>query len=139
MMLASAFAQEIAASETGDKLTYVPILVFGGAALVAVAVLQGMRILQKGAFSANFTRLYGLVMIATFASVLVFADVDEQSETGAFTLLGTIAGYLAGAKPTSTGSGAGGGGDGGGGEPNEEGGEAGRKRPRKMVEQETVL
>jgi hypothetical protein len=90
-----AFAQ---ASEDAEKVSYSPILWFGGIALVVVAVIQGVRVFKGGSFGATFARMYGLILIATLAAVLVFADVDDESKTGAFTLLGTIAGYLAGAR-----------------------------------------
>jgi hypothetical protein len=34
-------------------------------------------------------------MVATVGGVLVYADAASDARTGAFTLLGTIAGYLA--------------------------------------------
>jgi hypothetical protein len=87
---------------SGSELSYEPILIFGAGSLLVVGVLQGIRLIKGGKFSATFARVYGLILIATLAAALVFANVDGASKTGAFTLLGTIAGYLAGARPTTT-------------------------------------
>ena len=79
--------------------------------------------LWRRSLSANFSKMYGLVLIAILAVSLAFADIGDAAKTAAFTLLGTVAGYLAGAKPqqattttTAQGGGDGGGGDGGGGD-----------------------
>ena len=79
-----------------DSATW-PVLVFGGVAMLAIVALQAIRMVKGGLFSANFIKAYGLILIATLGSALIFADADADAKTGAFTLLGTIAGYLAGA------------------------------------------
>lgn len=91
MMLAGVIALAAQADEVskGD-LDYKPLLLFGGGALLMVGIIQVLRTLKGGQFSATFARVYGLILIATLASALVFADVDGESKTGAFTLLGTI-------------------------------------------------
>ena len=82
--------------------SYKSILWFGAAAMAMVALIQAIRIMKGGQFSANFTRLYGLVLVATLGAALVVANVDTDARTGAFTLFGTIAGYLAGARTSNT-------------------------------------
>lgn len=39
--------------------------------------------------------LYGLLFVAILGTVLVFISVDDESKAPAYTLLGTVAGYLA--------------------------------------------
>lgn len=85
-------------------VTYVPIMVFGGIALCLLSVLQLVRILKGGQFSTNFVVVFGFILIATIAAALVFADLDSASKTSAFTLFGTIAGYLAGKKSDERGN-----------------------------------
>ena len=86
------------------------VLVFGGVALVLVAALQLARMFladsPKGSpITSNFIRLFGLILVSTLGVALVFADnVSEAVSSGAFTLLGAVAGYLAGAKATLPGS-----------------------------------
>jgi hypothetical protein len=131
------FAWVIAQSETTTtvvgaaartaSLSYRPILWFGGLALAFVGGVQLIRSFRGESFSVTFARLYGLIMLATLASVLVFADVDSSAKTGAFTLLGTIAGYLAGARPTGGGGAVDDDGDGDGGD---DGGEGPARAPR---------
>lgn len=88
-----------------------PILIFGGVAMLAIVVLQAIRMSKGGLFSTNFIKAYGLILIATLGSALIFADADANAKTGAFTLLGTIAGYLAGAGKKSADGGSSGGGE----------------------------
>ena len=45
-----------------------------------------------------FVKLFGLLFIATLAIGIVFVEIDAEARTGAYTILGTIAGYLAGSK-----------------------------------------
>lgn len=74
------------------------ILVFGGAALflVLISLLHrnwGRR--GRKVFVSQFGRVYGLIVIATLAAALALSAVDDEAKSGAFALLGTIAGYLA--------------------------------------------
>jgi hypothetical protein len=55
-------------------------------------------------FNITFARLFGLITVAVLGVGLAFANVKESFAASAFTLLGTIAGYLAGAKPTVAGA-----------------------------------
>lgn len=56
----------------------------------------------RPAMAPTFARVYGLLVVAAFAVTLAFASVGEEGRTAAFTVLGAIAGYLAGAKSTTT-------------------------------------
>ena len=47
--------------------------------------------------SATFSRIYALIAVATLGVGLGFASISDTARTADFTLLGTIAGYLAGA------------------------------------------
>jgi hypothetical protein len=49
----------------------------------------------------TFSRVYGLLVVATFATVLSFTGVSDEAKVAAYTILGTIAGYLAGATKTT--------------------------------------
>ena len=88
----------------------IAVLAFGALALGATA---GVQIVKGKVFSANFVKLFGLVFIGTLATGIVFADIDTDTRTGAYTILGTIAGYLAGSRVAPTGGGDGTGGAGG--------------------------
>lgn len=78
------------------ELSPVAVLWFGGACLALLAGTQLVRILKSGMFSTNFAKLYGLLFVAIMGTVLVFVNVDDESKAPAYTLLGTVAGYLAG-------------------------------------------
>ena len=57
----------------------------------------------KRTLSPTYARVYGLVSIAILAVTTVFLTTDAAILTGVFTLFGTIAGYLAGAKAEAVG------------------------------------
>ncbi len=57
---------------------------------------------RRKPFSITFARLFGLITVAFIGAALTFTDVATEFATSAYTLLGTIAGYLAGASPTTT-------------------------------------
>ncbi len=81
------------------------LLLFGGATLVVFALIYWFSFnknLGRRTLNVTFSRLYGLITVAVLGVALAFAAVGEQSRTAAFTLLGTIAGYLAGASPTTS-------------------------------------
>jgi hypothetical protein len=84
---------------TDNTELLIAILAFGVLALAVSAVVQ---VLKGKTFSANFVKLFGLVFIATLAAAIIFADVENEARTGAYTVLGTIAGYLAGSRAQST-------------------------------------
>jgi hypothetical protein len=71
-----------------------------------------MRIWREhAAISRGFTRTFGIIFVATLSVFLVSTEATAEELTAAFTILGTLAGYIAGAKPegtttTTTGSGA---------------------------------
>lgn len=75
---------------------YLPLMIFGAFALLTLAYLQGMRLRRGGQINTNFVVIYGLVTISTLGGTIAFAAVDESARTAVFTLLGTVAGYLAG-------------------------------------------
>lgn len=74
---------------------------FGFGVLALLALVQLIRIVadRKAKIGAGFLRLYGFLTIATLGMVLVFVNTDEATKAPAYTLLGTIAGYLAGTRP----------------------------------------
>lgn len=74
------------------------VFAFGGTGMILIAILQAIRLLKDGRFSTSLLVLFGLIMMATFAAYLVLSPVPDAARTAAFTLFGTIAGYLAGVK-----------------------------------------
>jgi hypothetical protein len=91
----------------------IAVLVFGGAALIATAIVRIW--MDEKEFDVYFVKLFGLLFIGTLAVAIVFVELSDETRTGAYTILGTIAGYLAGSKVPST-SGGSQPADGGGGE-----------------------
>jgi hypothetical protein len=76
----------------------IAILAFGVVALLATAYVHKQKELN-----VYFVKLFGLLFIGTLAAAIVFADLADETRTGAYTILGTIAGYLAGSKvPTDS-------------------------------------
>ena len=54
-------------------------------------------------FNITFARLFGLLSVAVLGVALAFSKgTNKELAASAFTLLGTVAGYLAGAKATTT-------------------------------------
>lgn len=77
------------------------LLLFGTLVLFVFALIYVLhRFWRRTAFNITFSRLYGLLVVAILAVALAFAELSGETQTAAYTLLGTIAGYLAGAKPT---------------------------------------
>jgi hypothetical protein len=99
----------IAAKGSGVNANLVALLALGALALVIYAVVF---ITQK-TVSATFARIFGLIVIAVLGVGLGFASISDTARTAGFTLLGTVAGYLAGASTKTAPSGGGGGGAGG--------------------------
>ena len=75
-------------------------LAFGAFALIVLGVVQASRFKQvKGArFSPEFATSYGLILVATLGGALALSGASSETTTGAFTLFGIIAGYIAGTK-----------------------------------------
>jgi len=71
---------------------------FGALSLILVSTLQSIRILRGGTFSKNFMVLFGMVMISSLAAGMTVMSLPSAPLTAAFTLFGTIAGYLAGTR-----------------------------------------
>lgn len=94
---------EFAVSSDNQTLM-IATLAFGLLSLVGAA---GVRIFGKKEFGVYFVKLFGLLFIGTLAVAIVFADLEEGTRTGAYTILGTIAGYLAGSKVPPKGDGEG--------------------------------
>jgi hypothetical protein len=73
------------------------LVIFGGAAIV---IFTGIYI-WRHPLNITFARLYGLLVIAVLGVFMAFAEgLQDEARTAGFTLLGTIAGYLVGARPT---------------------------------------
>lgn len=103
MTLIFAQTETTTAAESASDTALLWLLIFGGSALLVFAIIYAVqRLLRRGSFNITFARLYGLLAVAILAVGLAFAELGGESKTAAFTLLGTIAGYLAGAKPTET-------------------------------------
>lgn len=103
-MLSRGIENPILLAQEGSSLeaiSPVAILWFGGVALVLLTLTQIARIYKGGQFSQSFTRLFGILTITTLGTVLVFADVAEETRAAAYTLFGTAAGYFA-ARPSTT-------------------------------------
>jgi hypothetical protein len=52
--------------------------------------------------NATFARIFGLIVVAVLGDGLVVCNVGSSVNTPGFTLLGALAGYLAGAKTQTT-------------------------------------
>lgn len=76
------------------------ISVYAGAVLLVAVVVRLLTTDQdRRGLPSSFVKLYGLVSLAGFALLLVALDGGsdgKEIKTAAFTLLGIIAGYLAG-------------------------------------------
>lgn len=74
-------------------------LVYGFAIVAVLGILQLHRQFRnrKAPISITFARLYGLLVVGTLGMVIMFAPGSTESKAPAYTLLGTVAGYLAGA------------------------------------------
>ena len=85
----------------GDLLWFgiVALVIFGVVYLVTRLVRPAST---KPAAYVTFARLFSLLTVAVLATLLAFAAVGEEARTAAFAVLGTIAGFLAGAKGTTT-------------------------------------
>jgi peptidoglycan/LPS O-acetylase OafA/YrhL len=81
---------------------FIWLLVFGFAIIVLAALVS----IRREGSTVTFMRMAGLLSIATIAGALVLLDVSGEALTAAFTVLGTIAGYLAGAKTPAKSAGA---------------------------------
>lgn len=75
----------------------IAVLIFAGAMVGGLVII---RLLTTKRLTVTFARLYGLIATAGLGVTLAALNADTDSKTAAFTLLGTVAGYLAGAKPT---------------------------------------
>jgi hypothetical protein len=89
-----AAAKATTTTATGINSDLVGVLALGALALVIFAVVY----LQDKKLSATFARIFALIVVAVLGVGLGFASISDASRTAAFTLLGTVAGYLAGAK-----------------------------------------
>ncbi|MFC4376916.1 hypothetical protein ACFO5K_22770 [Nocardia halotolerans] len=84
-----------------STLTQMIVIVSFAGAVLLLAVL--MRVLttnqRRRGLPAGFMKLYGFVALGGFALLLVALDVEPEDQgikIAAFTLLGIVAGYLAG-------------------------------------------
>jgi hypothetical protein len=95
----------------------IAVMWFGGTALLLFSLIyfffdRGRRPRAEGAggqqrlspvrpFNITFARLFGLMTVAVLGTALALSATDDKLASSAFTLLGTVAGYLAGAKATT--------------------------------------
>ncbi|AFU01435.1 hypothetical protein [Nocardia brasiliensis] len=83
-----------------SKLTEV-LVICGFVLVVLVGVVLARAITtdrEKRGLSPTLVKMYGLLSVAGFALLLATLEVDTQVKTATYTLLGIIAGYLAGAR-----------------------------------------
>jgi hypothetical protein len=87
------------------------VITFGGGALLLFSAVyyfydspfnRESKSLTLPHFNITFARLFGLITVAVLGVGLAFAKVTDTFAASAYTLLGTIAGYLAGARPTTS-------------------------------------
>ncbi len=104
-LLVKGLAPVVKASTNSTEL-FIATLFFGVLALGATAAVQ---IFKKRGLTGNFVKLFGLLFIGTLATAITFAGIDSETRTGAYTILGTIAGYLAGSRVGPNPGGGGGG------------------------------
>ncbi|MCM3848586.1 hypothetical protein ND486_20575 [Pseudonocardia sp. DR1-2] len=75
--------------------------------IVLLSLLQAIRFYKDGKWSINYIVLVGLIVVAALATTLALSAIPDTVQTAAFTLFGTIAGYLATRKiPTASSGGA---------------------------------
>lgn len=92
--LPKAVSTVVAAAPNDVNENLIAILALGALALVILAVVFNRR----PSDGATFARIFGFVFIASLGVGLGFSGLSGTSLTTAFTLLGAIAGYLAGAQ-----------------------------------------
>lgn len=70
--------------------------------MILFGVLAGVAVVKqmKGGFGKNNTRIFGIILVATFTTVLALATGDNIS--AAMGILGAIAGYLFGVTTSSS-------------------------------------
>jgi hypothetical protein len=76
------------------------VLVVAGLGTVAMLGFFRTKMPGWGPFSL---KVVGLILVATFASVVVIAPIEGHEQAAAIGILGTIAGYLFGQKNDSNG------------------------------------
>jgi hypothetical protein len=80
---------------TGTSNTdFIGIIALGALALIIFTAVY----VKERQVSATFARVFALIVIAVLGVALGFASITSTTQTAGFTLLGTIAGYLAGTK-----------------------------------------
>ena len=83
-----------ATSASGVNSDLVGVLALGALALLIFTAVY----IKEKQVSATFARIFALIVVAVLGVGLGFASIGDASRTAGFTLLGTIAGYLAGTK-----------------------------------------
>jgi hypothetical protein len=68
-------------------------------AAIGALTMIGVFVRMKGGFGPTNMRIVGLVLVATFATLL---GLTEKSVTSAIGILGAVAGYLFGLKDSAT-------------------------------------
>ncbi len=90
-----------AASTGGDMRRVLWFAVFALGGFIAVALVTAFTAHVSASRFRTMVRGYALLAVAAFGASLAATDLGEATRTAAFTLLGTVAGYLAGAAGTS--------------------------------------
>lgn len=87
---------------TGGADALVPLVWFGVVAIVVGCAIYALVVLTGKAKGITFVRLYALIVVAVLATMLAVTGVAVEAKAAAFTLLGTIAGFLAGKQAETT-------------------------------------
>src|ERR1700742_620654 len=93
-LLAAGGSTSSTPSATAVSWNLVALMVVGILALGAYTAVY----LARGRASATFSRIFALIVVAVLAVGLGFAGLGDTTTTAGYTLLGTVAGYLAGTK-----------------------------------------
>jgi len=89
-----------------SSLQFIAIAVFGLVTLLGIIWILHRVSTEKADrwISHTLLKLYGLVSVAVFAVILAAVSADQTVKTAGFTVLGTIAGFLAGKPDPPSGS-----------------------------------
>jgi hypothetical protein len=81
-------------TQSGVNGDLIALLAIGALALIMFSVVYVVR----KTVNATFARIFGLIVVAILGVGLGVSNVASAVSTPGFTLLGAVAGYLAGAK-----------------------------------------
>lgn len=85
-------------TSTNATTDFFGIVGLGALALIVFTVVY----VKEKQISAVYGRVFALIVVAVLGVALGLANVSGTNQTAGFTLLGTVAGYLAGSKTQTT-------------------------------------